>query len=303
LDELARHDAGLGDVAAVLRDAESLIDDATHSLRHHLEKTDLDPRRLAAVEDRLSAWMGLARRLRRPPADLPELWQQWEAELAALERASQPDALEAACAQALKAYRQQAATLRALRAPAAIDLGQQITAAMQTLGMPGGRLEVQLRAEEAPQPWGSESVEFLVAGHAGVTPRTLVKVASGGELSRIALAIAVCTGRAQEHSAATVIFDEVDAGVGGAVADTVGQLLRQLGSERQVLAVTHLAQVASCAHQHWVVRKTSDANGTRSAVSAVEGEARVAELARMLGGERRTTSHAHAKTLLEDAQS
>ncbi len=160
--------------------------------------------------------------------------------------------------------------------------------------------------QEAPQSFGLESAEFLVAGHAGSTPRPLAKVASGGELSRIALAIAVSTSQvaAGTEAAATLIFDEIDAGVGGAVAETVGRLMKQLGRDRQVLAVTHLPQVAACADHHFVVSKRTVDGTTASAVDAVAGEARVAEVARMLGGERLSgTSRAHAQEMIEEAAS
>jgi DNA repair protein RecN (Recombination protein N) len=144
-----------------------------------------------------------------------------------------------------------------------------------------------------------ESAELLVAGHAGSTPRPLAKVASGGELSRIALALAVTTASAGDATVPTLIFDEIDAGVGGAVAETVGALMKQLGRNRQVLAVTHLPQVAACADAHLVVSKSQDAGQVHSDLQAVAGEARVAEIARMLGGERLSgTSRAHAQELL-----
>ena len=150
---------------------------------------------------------------------------------------------------------------------------------------------------EQAAAYGLEQAEFLVAGHSGSTPRPVGKVASGGELSRIALAIAVTTS--QLGQAQTLIFDEVDAGVGGAVAETVGRLMKQLGKDRQVMAVTHLPQVAACADQHLVVAKHSDQAGTASTVNLVEGQARVAEVARMLGGEKRSdTTLAHAREML-----
>jgi DNA repair protein RecN (Recombination protein N) len=170
------------------------------------------------------------------------------------------------------------------------------------LGMAGGRFEVALTKQITPQSFGLESAEFLVAGHAGSTPRPLGKVASGGELSRIALAIAVTTSQLKttnDAAAATLIFDEIDAGVGGAVAETVGRLMKQLGRDRQVLAVTHLPQVAACADHHFVVSKQIRAGLAMSEVQAVGGEVRVAEVARMLGGERLSnTSLAHAQEML-----
>ena len=157
-----------------------------------------------------------------------------------------------------------------------------------------------MQATEQPTQGGLEEISFLVAGHAGTTPRPVGKVASGGELSRIALAIAVTTSRL--GTAQTLIFDEVDSGVGGAVAETVGRLMKQLGRDRQVLAVTHLPQVAACADHHLVVAKHGNASGPSSTVSAVQGEQRVAEVARMLGGEHLSgTTLAHAKEMLSGA--
>jgi DNA repair protein RecN (Recombination protein N) len=168
---------------------------------------------------------------------------------------------------------------------------------MQGLGMQGGQFVVELEALAQPQQSGLEEIVFLVAGHAGSTPRPVAKVASGGELSRIALAIAVSTS--QLGTAQTLIFDEVDAGVGGAVAHTVGQLMRQLGRDRQVMAVTHLPQVAACADHHCVVSKQLQGKSTVSSVSEVQGDARTAEIARMLGGDiGSTATMAHAKEML-----
>ena len=188
----------------------------------------------------------------------------------------------------------------AARRAAAPRLAAEVTQAMQGLGMAGGRFEVELAPLAEPAPGGLEAPAFLVAGHAGAAPRSVGKVASGGELSRLSLAIAVTTSRL--GTAPTLIFDEVDSGIGGAVADDVGRLLRQLGADRQVLAVTHLAQVAACAHRHLVVSKQARADGVRSAVAPVEGPARVAELARMAGGDARSPAAlAHAREMLARA--
>src|SRR4029078_12622635 len=192
------------------------------------------------------------------------------------------------------AFDAEAARVSAARRQAAPRLRATGPQALQQLGMGGGRFEVALVRQDAPQSFGLESAEFLVAGHAGSTPRPMAKVASGGELSRIALAIAVTTSQLGESG--TLIFDEIDPAVGGAVAETVGRLMKQLGRDRQVLAVTHLPQVAACADHHFVVCKRSVEGSTLSAVDAVVGEARVAEVARMLGGERLSgTSLAHAQ--------
>ncbi|HSW27765.1 MAG TPA: DNA repair protein RecN, partial [Burkholderiaceae bacterium] len=282
--------------------------DAAHSLHAYLDRDRADASRLAELDARLSAWHGLARRLRRPPAELPALLALWKGELQALEAARDVSALEAAVTQAERDYRRDAEQLTALRQIAAAALARAVTQAMQGLGMAGGRFDVALLPQAQPQSFGLESVEFQVAGHAGATPRALAKVASGGELSRLALAIAVTTSRARPESAAgapvsgsvTLIFDEIDAGIGGTVGDVVGALMKQLGQSAQVLAVTHLAQVAACGDQHWVVRKSQAAGRAHSDLQRATGEARVAEIARMLGGER-LSGTAHAQALLQGA--
>jgi DNA repair protein RecN (Recombination protein N) len=288
------------EIAEVLASSLAQVEDAAHSLHTYLRKTELDPQRLAELDERMSLWMSLARRYRRTPPELPALLGSWKEELAKLDAAADLAALEAADKKAHDAYLAQARVVSKARTKAAPQLAKAVTAAMQGLGMQGGRFEVQLQALAEPQQAGLEEVAFLVAGHAGSTPRPVGKVASGGELSRIALAIAVTTSRL--GTAQTLIFDEVDAGVGGAVAETVGRLMKQLGRDRQVLAVTHLPQVAACADHHLVVAKQSDAKGPSSSVAPVQGEHRVAEIARMLGGERLSgTTLAHAKEMLAGA--
>lgn len=288
------------EVAEVLASSLAQIEDAAHSLQAYLRKTDLDPQRLAELDERMSLWLSLARRYKRPPAELPALLAGWKEELKKLDAAADLAALEAAEKKEHEAFLAEARSLAKARAKAAPQLAKAVTAAMQGLGMQGGRFEVALEKLEAPSAFGLEEVAFLVAGHAGSTPRPVGKVASGGELSRIALAIAVTTSRL--GTAQTLIFDEVDSGVGGAVAETVGRLMKQLGRDRQVLAVTHLPQVAACADHHLVVAKQSLDDGVSSSVAPVEGEKRVAEVARMLGGERLSgTTLAHAKEMLGDA--
>jgi DNA repair protein RecN (Recombination protein N) len=300
LEDAARIDARLAPVVEVLQGAVAQLDDAAHSLSGYLQHTDLDPERLAELDARLAAWIGLARRFRRPPEDLAALLAQWKSELATLDAAADSAGLERALAQAEQAWRREAERVRRARQAAAPRLAEAVTQAMQQLGMGGGRFEVALIDQSEPQSFGLESVELRVAGHAGSTPRPLAKVASGGELSRLALAIAVTTAR-QGGGAGTLIFDEIDAGIGGAVADTVGRLMKQLGREHQVLAVTHLAQVAACGDHHFVVSKRADGGRTSSDVRPVVGESRVAEVARMLGGDRLATSVAHAEQLLGSA--
>ena len=301
LRNVASFDARLEGPIEALQGAQSQLQDAAHTLSSYLDRAELDPARLRQVDERLSAWVGLARRHRRPPADLPALLAQWKAELQALDAAADLEGLQRASEAARAAYDVEARRISAARRAAAPKFAAAVTRTMQQLGMAGGKFEVALEPTDAPQSYGLEGAEFLVAGHAGTTPRPLGKVASGGELSRIALAVAVVGTELQAgHDApGTLIFDEVDAGIGGAVAETVGRLMKQLGQGRQVLAVTHLPQVAACADRHFVVSKQSVGKTTRSAVEPVGGEARVAEIARMLGGEKlSSTSLAHAQEML-----
>lgn len=284
-------------MAEVLASALAQADDAVHSLNAYARHAELDPESLAELDERLASWMGLARRYRRPPAELPDLLAGWRDELRRLDAAADLDALQKTCDAAQRAYMDEAKGIAKARARAAPKLAKAITAAMQGLGMAGGQFEVALEPLTETGQRGLEQVQFLVAGHPGATPRLVGKVASGGELSRIALAIAVTTS--QLGQAQTLIFDEVDAGVGGAVAQTVGQLMKQLGRDRQVLAVTHLPQVAACADAHLLVTKESRGQSTASNVRPVTGPQRVHEIARMLGGERLSdTTLAHAREML-----
>ncbi|MBT9492490.1 MAG: DNA repair protein RecN [Paucibacter sp.] len=300
LEKVLDYDSGLLPAVEALRGAQAQLQDAGHTLSTYLHGTELEPARMQELDDRLSAWLTLARRYRRPPAELPQLLNQWQSELQALDAATDIATLSAALVSARSGFEREAKRISSLRRAAAPKLAAAVTQAMQQLGMGGGQFEVSLLAQEQPQSFGLESAEFLVAGHAGSTPRPLAKVASGGELSRIALGIAVTTCQQDSGGVGTLIFDEIDAGVGGAVAETVGRLMKQLGRSTQVLAVTHLPQVAACADQHLVVAKAMAAGQTLSSVQAVSGEARVAEIARMLGGERlSSTSLAHAQEMLD----
>ncbi len=286
---------GLSDV---LTSSLAQIDDVVRSMRAYLRHTELDPQRLSQLDERMALWISLARRYKRPPAELPDVLVGWKAELARLDAAADLAALDAAEKSSRDAFELEARAISKARAKAAPLLAKAITQAMQGLGMQGGKFEVQCQPLATPQQYGLEDVSFLVAGHSGSTPRPVNKVASGGELSRIALAIAVTTS--QLGNAPTLIFDEVDSGVGGAVAETVGRLMKQLGLDRQVLAVTHLPQVAACADHHLVVAKEALGKGVHSTVASVQGESRVAEIARMLGGEHLSgTRIAHAKEMLQ----
>ena len=287
-----------GELAEVLQSALAQIEDACHDLQHHASHTELDPAALEALDQRLGSWVALARRYRCTPEALAERLTQSKQELAKLDQQADLEGLQQQERQAHKALLQTAKAVSNCRGKAAQQLSTAITKAMQDLGMAGGRFEARLQPLEEPQAHGLENIEFLVAGHPGSTPRPVGKVASGGELSRIALAISVTTS--QLGQAPTLIFDEVDSGIGGAVAQTVGRLMRQLGQDRQVLAVTHLPQVAACAHHHLHVSKKQDAHGTASEVSVIDADTRVQELARMLGGSPASeASLAHAREMLQ----
>ena len=291
-------------LSEVLASSVAQAADAAHSLHGYLRHTDTDPRHLADLDERMGLWMSLARRYKRTPVELPGLLASWQTELKALDAQSDLEGLERAEQAAQQVYMKEAKALGKARKQAAPKLAQAVTQAMQGLGMQGGRFDVALQPLAQPGRAGLEEVAFLVAGHPGSTPRPIGKVASGGELSRVALAIAVTTS--ELGTAQTLIFDEVDAGVGGAVAETVGRLMQQLGRDRQVLAVTHLPQVAACADHHLLVAKrAAPADGaggprTESGVSTLAAEARTREIARMLGGERSSaTSLAHAREMLD----
>jgi DNA repair protein RecN (Recombination protein N) len=273
------------------------VQDTVHHLHQYSRHTEQDPASLEALDQRLSMWVSLARRYRRTPEELAQVHAQWKTELAAIDQALDINALEKAERADWKAFMAALQSITKERQKAAPKLSKAVTSTMQTLGMEGGAFEVALLALDEPQAHGAEQVEFRVAGHAGATPKPVGKVASGGELSRIALAISVVTSRLGH--APTLIFDEVDSGIGGAVAHTVGQLLRQLGKDRQVLAVTHLPQVAACADHHLLVSKLATGKQTQSTVTPIATEARVRELARMLGGgEQSEISLAHAREML-----
>ncbi len=297
LQSLGQFEPEFQALADVLTSAQAQAEDVAYSLHAYLRKTDLDPAQLAELDERMGLWLSLARRYKKTPDELPLSLQTWRQDLAQLDAAADLDSLQKAEQAAHKACLQAAKAVSLQRQKAAKPLAQAVSSAMQQLGMQGGRFEVQLQTLDAPAQHGLEEVSFLVAGHEGSTPRPVGKVASGGELSRIALAIAVTTSELGE--AGTLIFDEVDSGVGGAVAETVGRLMKQLGQHRQVLAVTHLPQVAACADHHLLVSKAAAKGQVSSQVRSVQGEERVSEIARMLGGEKLSaTTLAHAREML-----
>lgn len=297
LQDQEQHAAEFKGFAELLTQSLAQVEDVVHSLHAYTRSTGPDPQRLTQLDERMTLWMSLSRRYKRSPSELFDLLTQWKADLTQLDAASDIAALEAAERASLAALTTACKTLTAQRRKAAPLLSTAITQAMQGLGMQGGKFEVALAPLTEIAAHGLENIEFLVAGHSGSTPRPVGKVASGGELSRIALAIAVTTS--QLGKAQTLIFDEVDSGVGGAVAETVGRLMKQLGMDRQVMAVTHLPQVAACADHHLLVSKQLKLKQTASEVRAISGEQRVAEIGRMLGGEKLSgTTLAHAKEML-----
>jgi len=283
-----------------LHNAIAQIEDAVHTLRSYARGIEPDPDRFAELDARMGEWISLARKYRQLPEELHALLSGWKATLQALDAASDVAALEEAERSLKRSFEAEARKVSKGRAAAAPKLAAAISAAMQGLGMAGGQFQVQLEPLSAPQQSGLEDVHFLVAGHAGSTPRPVSKVASGGELSRLALAIAVTTS--QLGTAHTLIFDEVDSGVGGAVASTVGRLMKKLGVDRQVLAVTHLPQVAAFADHHLKVAKQLLGKATVSDVVPLAPDQRPPEIARMLGGDMRSpTTLAHAREMLQSA--
>jgi DNA repair protein RecN (Recombination protein N) len=295
---LVAHDSALGDISQALESAQIQIDEAVHSLNRYLQKLDLDPGRLSEVEERMQALHSAARKYRTEADHLPTLLNETEERLEALNASQNIEALREKLKQEELVYLKQAKQLSQKRSKAATDLSKQVTNAMQDLSMAGGQLEIALLPLAEGGTYGLEQIEFLVAGHAGSTPRSLAKVASGGELARISLAISVITSKASFTP--TLIFDEVDAGIGGAVAETVGKLLRQLGESHQILCVTHLPQVAAQGNHQLKVSKSQAGDKTLSQVSLLGRTERVEEVARMLGGATITdTTRRHARELLE----
>ena len=282
LDALADYDPSLKSVMEGLQGAKIQVQEASRDLSQYLRRADLDPERLAQVEARVEALHSAARKFRVAPAALHDTLARAVARLDELAFSSDIEALKRELADAAEKYGISAKALSTKRLRAAKKLTGEVTASMQTLALAGGKFEIGLQPLDEGGAHGLERIEFLVAGHAGVDPRPMGKVASGGELSRISLAIQVITSKAAKVP--TLIFDEVDAGIGGAVAEVVGRLLKELGQERQVLCVTHLPQVASQGGQHWQVGKATDKGVTRSTLTVLDKPGRVDEIARMLGG-------------------
>ena len=297
LQELVEYDPAMQEALDSLDAAAIQIEEADRFLKKYLSRAELDPERLNEVESRIQAIHAAARKYRVRPEELPGLLQQWQSRMQELEGAGDDGALARDEAAAHATYLASARQLSAGRLQAAESLGKQVTAEMQRLALSGGRFSVALQALEEGTAHGLEQVEFQVAGHAGVPPRALSKVASGGELSRISLAIRVIT--AQQGATPTMIFDEVDVGIGGGVAEVVGQLLKALGATRQVLVITHLPQVAAQGQHHLRVSKSSAGGSTLSRIEPLDAIERIEEIARMLGGMEITeTTRRHAAEML-----
>ena len=295
--EMARHDGQLADVQELLGSAGIQLDEALHAMRRYRDRLDLDPARLAEIDQRIQAITAAARKYRVAPDGLPELLADSVFRLERLTRQSDPEALAREEAAARAAFMGVAQSLSEARRKVAAGLSAAVTEAMQSLAMVGSRFDIALRPVEEGCASGIETVEFLVAANASQPLRPMARVASGGELSRIGLAIQVITSR--NASTPTLIFDEVDVGIGGRVAEIVGRLLRQLGDDRQVLCVTHLPQVAAQANWQWSIAKETRDGQTLSRVTQLDATARIEEIARMLGGVNITdTTRSHAAEML-----
>ena len=297
IEDLAKLDSHLEDAKISLESAQIQIGEATHSLNRYLQKIDVDPERLAEVEERLKALHSAAKKFKVTPDELPTIWIDIKEKVNAIKDSQDLAALEKNLQATQAEYNKAAKSLSLNRNKAAKVLEKLVTEAMQDLSMAGGQFVIGIEPLAEGNAHGLENIEFLVAGHPGVSPKPLSKVASGGELARISLAISVITSEASQIP--TLIFDEVDSGIGGAVAETVGKRLKELGQAHQVLCVTHLAQVAAQGHQHWKVEKQSSANSTTSSITGLNRQERVEEIARMLGGTEITdTTRRHARELL-----
>jgi DNA repair protein RecN (Recombination protein N) len=297
LGNLLEHDARLKEILDLLEPARIQLQEAAYALRHYGERLDLDPQRLREVEGRLDAIHAAARKYRVQPEALPAKLEASKARLRELGEGGDVEALRRLENEAHAACVAEAGKLSAGRKKAAKKLSAQVTAAMQELAMAGGRFEVALHPGTEVAAHGLESVEFLVSAHKGIAPQPLAKVASGGELSRLSLAIQSVAS--QVAQVPTLIFDEVDAGIGGRVAEIVGRMLKQLGARHQVMCITHLPQVAATADQQWQVVKATVNGKALSRVTSLDRSQRVDEIARMLGGVKITeTTRKHAAEML-----
>ena len=301
LDALADYDPALGEIAKLVHAAQSELSEAVSALRRYTDRMDIDPQRLNDIERRIEAVLACSRKFRVTPDRLPTLLAHWQERLTALGESADLALLSGRAETARQHYLAHANRLTQERTAAAEKLALEVSRAMQQLSLAGGRFEIALLPLENGSASGLEQVEFRIAGVAGNVARPLAKVASGGELSRISLAIQVVTSEAA--SVPTLIFDEVDVGIGGGVAEVVGRLLRELGQKRQVLCVTHLPQVAACANWQWQVVKYKENGSVYSRVETLDDTGRIEEIARMLGGVEITTiTRQHAQEMLDSSR-
>lgn len=297
LDSLGNIEPRFAESLEMLDSIDAELSEISHLLGNVIDSVEINPNELAAKEKRMQELMSAARKYRIEPEQLPEKYLAVQAALQDLEAAADIDALEKAVAEAERQYRHTAQQLSAARAKAACTLAEETTAHMQQLAMKGAKFHIELLPSQ-PTEHGLEHIQYQVAANKGSRLQPLNKVASGGELARISLSIQVVTS--QYTQVPTLIFDEVDTGIGGGVAETVGKALQLLGRKHQVLAITHLPQVAACGEHHWQVAKHSDGEQTVSEIKVLDTEARIEELARMLGGEKITaTTRQHAAEMLQ----
>ena len=297
LDSLGNIEPRFAESLEMLDSIDAELSEISHLLGNVIDSVEINPNELAAKEKRMQELMSAARKYRIEPEQLPEKYLAVQAALQDLEAAADIDALEKAVTEAERQYRHTAQQLSAARAKAACTLAEETTAHMQQLAMKGAKFHIELLPSQ-PTEHGLEHIQYQVAANKGSRLQPLNKVASGGELARISLSIQVVTS--QYTQVPTLIFDEVDTGIGGGVAETVGKALQLLGRKHQVLAITHLPQVAACGEHHWQVAKRSDGEQTVSEIKVLDTEARIEELARMLGGEKITaTTRQHAAEMLQ----
>ncbi|MDZ7656620.1 MAG: DNA repair protein RecN [Sulfurimicrobium sp.] len=297
INKVVEFDSALSEPLAILDSAAAQMQEAAYGLRHYAQRLDMDPDRLRQIEQRLEQVHDMARKYRVAAEALPQLLQERAARLEGLRQLGSAEALRRQEAEAEAAYLSRAKELSSARWLAAQELGSKVSEGMQQLAMTGGRFEVALHALAEGNAHGLEQVEFLVSSHSSLAAKPLAKVASGGELSRVSLAIQVVTSKVA--AVPTLIFDEVDVGIGGGVAEVVGKMLQGLGRERQVLCITHLPQVAALGYQHWQVSKTVHDGQVVSRIAVLDRPQRIEEVARMLGGVTITdTTRQHAAEML-----
>lgn len=302
ISEMTHIDPALETIVRILDSAESELKEAGHDLRQYASRIDIDETLLEELDSRLGQTVQLARRHHVEPDALPDLLEEWREQRNKLEVQGNLEVLKTELDRLEQSYLILAEELSLKRRKAATSLAQKVTDSMQSLAMTGGRFEIMLTQTELPGPGGMEQISFEVASHAGEPARPLAKVASGGELSRISLAIAVAASQAA--MVPTLVFDEVDVGIGGRVAEMVGRLMQTLGQSHQVLTVTHLPQVAARGNHHYRVEKHRNPGGPSVQIAILDSGARIDEIARMLGGIQITpTTLQHAREMLESMPS